>query len=370
MSIHRIDYLHWAKTHRRCRYELTSSGVAAVESGDSELTADGVSLTIRGAYGDPELVDLIAAAYGTAAENVLPVTGASTANFLAVACATESSGSILVESPAYEPLVRTPEFLGLEVARFDRTPQRGFEPDLDQVRRGLEKGAKAVLVSDPHNPSGLLCPFGVLEELSQLCARHSAYLIVDEVYRDYAHVNRSKPRWTAFALGSNVIATNSLTKVYGFGGLRAGWIIGSVALIQKARRVIDHLCVDLPAPTSDLAIRIFRRIDRFAARTRAAYDEGFPLLSRWLASRPELHTYGNDGALFCYVRLPKGVSADALCTVLVEQYDTRVVPGSFFDQPDHIRIGFAVPRDQLEEGLRRIGLAIDGIIGESNHANG
>ena len=52
-------------------------------------------------------------------------------------------------------------------------------------------------------------------------------------------------------------------------------------------------------------------------------------------------------------------SAEKLCELLAEKYETSVVPGSFFESPAHFRIGLGGETDVLREGLRRLGAALD-----------
>ena len=55
--------------------------------------------------------------------------------------------------------------------------------------------------------------------------------------------------------------------------------------------------------------------------------------------------------------------ADPLCRLLREKYETSVVPGVFFDEPAHFRVGIAVETDVLNHGLERIGAALNEING-------
>ncbi len=353
-----VEYLHWAKTHQRARYELSSSGVPPVSAEELAVQPTDIDTTVSGAYGHPTLIEQIADRYGARPEQVLPVTGTSTANFVALASVTRRGDAVALEWPAYEPLLRVTELLGLRPIRFRRPASADFAPDVDQIRRLVRDGAHAVMLTDLHNPSGRLCPLEILHEVANACAEHGATLVVDEVYREFAHLNRGLLRHTTASLGPHVVATNSLTKVYGFGGLRVGWLIGPPAVVEQARAVVDHLFVDLPAPSASLAIRVFKRIDRFAHRTQAIYDAGIRIFSQWIVSQGSLYWYGNDGAVFAYLRLPKDLTAAEFCQALRSRYDTQVVPGTFFEQPDHIRVGLGVPEDELSGGLERIGQVI------------
>ena len=82
-----MEYLAWAKTHDRARFELTGSGVSPAALADFEADALPVELETRGTYGDPRLIERIAARYHVPADGVVPVPGASSANFIALAIA-------------------------------------------------------------------------------------------------------------------------------------------------------------------------------------------------------------------------------------------------------------------------------------------
>ena len=64
---------------------------------------------------------------------------------------------------------------------------------------------------------------------------------------------------------------------------------------------------------------------------------------------------------FGTVMFPKVVNgtSDQLCRLLREKYETSIVPGSFFEMPEHFRIGIAGDSEVLESGLERLAAALD-----------
>ena len=362
MSENLPRYLHWAKTHPRARFELTNSGVPAAGVQDIGGLGHWRDLEVQGFYGEPDLIEGIAALRSVAPQRVLPVVGASMANFIALACSASAGDRVLIETPVYDPLVRAARFLNLVPVPFARQPERHHRPDLDAVQRGLAAGARAVMLTDLHNPSGLRCPDDDLERLAVMTADHGANLIIDEVYLDYAVINAGQARPGAAGrgqLGNHVVTTDSLTKVYGLGGLRAGWIIADPEVLGRAGEVLDLLNVVNPVVSARLATQAVRHIAGLARRCRQIYSAGHPVYTSWLASRDDVVGYGNDGALFGWLRLAPGVGADRLTELLAKQYETHVVSGSFFGCQDHIRIGFGLPADTLADGLDRVGTALD-----------
>jgi len=207
-----------------------------------------------------------------------------------------------------------------------------------------------------------------MADLAELCRRYEAKLIVDEVYLDAVHLTQSTPRWTAANLGEHVVTTNSLTKVYGLGGLRMGWIIAAPALIERLQGILDAVNPCNATPSESLALRAFERIDTIEEKFRAAYTAGRQVYTEWLAGEDRVTGYPSFGALFECVRLPRGVSSGALNDLLGAKFDTQVVPGAFFEMDDHVRISLTPEPPLLCEGLNRLSTALDQL-GASTHGS-
>ncbi len=311
-------------------------------------------LEVKGTYGDPDLICQIAELYGCPREGVVPVPGASSANFIALSTLLESGAAVMLEHPTYDPFSRVASFLGFRIIPIQRPPTEGFDVRVDYIEAGLRHGPRAVVLTNLHNPSGRLLSQEKIRQIAQVCARVNATLIVDEVYLDAVHLTRRRGRWTSAVVAPNVIATCSLTKVYGLGGLRCGWLVAAPSVADQARAVMDLLSVDNAAPATALALHAFSELGPLEARYRRFYDEGQPLFRRWLAQEPLLRGYSSFGALFECIRLPDGITGESLNDHLVSQYDTQVVPGGFFGLSDHIRLSIALPAPDLAEALSRI----------------
>jgi aspartate/methionine/tyrosine aminotransferase len=181
-------------------------------------------------------------------------------------------------------------------------------------------------------------------------------VLVDEAYLDAAF--EAAPA-TAFRLGPEVVVTNSLTKVYGLSGLRCGWILADAALARALWRLNDLFGVNAPHVAERLAVLALARLADYRERARAILGRNRPLLARFLASRHDLEAVNTAHGTTAFPRLVNG-SVNGLCALLRERYETSVVPGRFFGAPGNFRIGIGGDTAMVEEGLRRLGEALDG----------
>ncbi|MCO6439150.1 MAG: pyridoxal phosphate-dependent aminotransferase [Phycisphaerae bacterium] len=358
MNIHNLSYMRWAKCHRRVRFELTGSGVASLKRHHLDTAPSLTDFEARGTYGDPDLIGAIATRYGVDNARVIPVPGASTGIFLALATATRTGDSILVEDPAYDPIVRAARVLGLNVLPLPRPATRDFAPDPSDICAGLTSGARAVFLTQLHNPSGQWLNEATLRAISAECRQYNATLIIDEAYLDGRAIVRNEHVHTTAAIGENILAINTLTKVYGLSGLRIGWVIAGAGYVERAQDVMDVLSVNNAGPSMRLAVRAMGATTDLEEIYRTVHRAGQEIFRGWLAQEPRVTGYANQGAVFECIRLPAGLTSDAFNDLLTERFDTQVVPGSFFGLSDHVRISTVVEPEILEEGLRRLSAAL------------
>ena len=210
-------YMEWSKTRSQARFSLATSGVANVSMDEFPVRLEDLEITGGAGYGYEELQERLAAKAGVPVECVVQSNGTSMANFLAMAGCLDPGDEVLVEQPTYQLLLSAARFLGARVRRFSRRFEDGFRVDPEEVRRQITPTTRLIVVTNLHNPSGLLMDEAVLGEIGEIAQGVGARVLMDEVYLDIAFSRRPS---TAFHLGPHFVVTNSLTKVYGLSGLR------------------------------------------------------------------------------------------------------------------------------------------------------
>jgi aspartate/methionine/tyrosine aminotransferase len=222
--MNKIVYMEWVKLRPRAKYEISGSGVTPVHIDELPEARAALDINDFNLYGYRPLVQKIAERYEVAPEQVVTTQGTSMANYLAYASVVQRGDEVLVESPAYEPLIDIPERLGARLTRFERSFRDGFKIDLERLADKITKQTRLIVLTNMHNPSGVLENNKILEKVAELAEKARAYVLVDEVYLDFLFEQR--PR-SSVHLAPNVLVTSSLTKAYGFDGLRCGWVLAA-----------------------------------------------------------------------------------------------------------------------------------------------
>jgi aspartate/methionine/tyrosine aminotransferase len=353
--------MEWAKTCSQARFNLATSGVTSVPLAEFPLRVHDLELTSPGGYGYEPLQQRIARHTGAPEECVVAATGTSMANHLAMAAVLAPGDEVLIEQPAYGPILDVAHYLGARVKRFARPFEAGFAIDPAEIGRAVTGKTRLIVLTNLHNPSGVLAATETLREIGEIAVRAGAHVLVDEVYLEMLFEGK---RPLAFDIGQQLggqncfVVTNSLTKAGGLSGLRCGWILASPELARSIWRLNDLFGVNAAHPAERIAVMAFDHLQQFLARTRTLLARNRALLDSFLDSWSDLECFRPPAGSVVFPRLSRGDS-EAFLELLRNKYETSVVPGKFFEMPQHFRIGIGGETAMLSAGLERLSDALD-----------
>jgi len=262
----------------------------------------------------------------------------------------------------YEPIVRAAEGLSAKIAYFSRDPGKGAPVDPDAIGRALTDRTKLVVVTNLHNPTGAYVDDATLSAVADVVRRRGAHLFVDEVYRDLVDGTGERSP-SAFHLGPSIIATSSLTKVYGLGWMRAGWVIAPPEIAPAVRDATLHSVGGVSPANASMgmvALARMREIHAHSVAARANDDRAIEIVRAFVAAHSFLSWHAERGSIFGWIADARGRDLRPVIERAVREQNVIVAPGVFFGEPSAFRLRYgAVPLDELREGLIRLGRALD-----------
>lgn len=352
--------MKWAQTESWVSaYSLAQSGMPAA---DAALLGPPQPCDLGPPPADalPRVQARLAELFGTAPERVQVTLGASGAMSLLAALLFRDASRVVTELPSYEPFRALPEFHRAELVCVRRRLEDGWRLDVDEVRRALDgaRGPAHVFVCTPHNPTGTVTPAEDLVALAAAAAEHGGSLVSSEVYMEFAP---PAERVHAFALAPNAFSIGSLTKAYGLGALRVGWILAGDEAAADLETLEDLSFLDYvapPTPSLSWTLRALDHLPELLRPLRAFEAENKPLFERWLTDEPHLESTLPRYGLTAFPRVRGVEDTREFARTLAREYQVDVGPGEFFGVPGHVRVGFGVPTATLEEGLRRLSAAL------------
>lgn len=344
MDLPAFDHLAWIHDHAdRDAAHLDWSSVPPVDP--DKPGVDPPRPPAQATADDVDLRDRLAETHDVAPDEVLVTLGATEAVVGAVA-ALADAGPVAVEEPTYQPLRDVPRMLGADVRRFPRRYEDGFAVDVDAVRDLLAEGCSLIVLANLHNPTGVGIADDDLAAICEAAADHDAWVLADEVYRRSALGATAGPA----CRHDRGLVADSLTKFFGYGPQRVGWLIGDTDVVDRACRAKRLLNPGQVGPGVHVAAWVLDNEAELTRHAKARLDANRALVEAWIDTHG-VDWVPPDGGNVCAPRVG-GDDVDFARRAVDE--GVVVVPGSYFEMPGHVRLAFGVEQGMVEDGLKRL----------------
>lgn len=243
----------------------------------------------------------------------------------------EKPRKIAVEMPSYAPVSQFARALGCEVVPFTRGPRKESDcgpwkicrPELEKI---IEEVC-AVVTTPLQNPTGWMMDKDDQQWLADICEKSGVGLVSDEVYLDSTRgTEHYRPM---HRYGPHCVSVNSLTKCYGLGNLRVGWVIGTKDVAANAFRAMQNLQGSLAMPSLNLAKLAWPHLDLPLEYIKQRRAENLPILQEVLSNNGIEWTPPPTGIFGCFP-LPEGNDSQWFVEEICSKFDLLVVPGLMF----------------------------------------
>ncbi|MGQ0798121.1 MAG: pyridoxal phosphate-dependent aminotransferase [Methanobacteriota archaeon] len=348
-----FEHLHLYEDLRGAFLNVSYSNVTPYTLREFRRTLPGdLGLDWTDPEGVPELRRTIARRHGVSEDRVLVTSGATEAYFLVNAALLRGGDRVVVDAPIYSPLRDSPRGFGAEVVCVPRDCRDGWTLEPDAWDDASRPRARAFVLANLNNPTSSVLERPELRELADLASERGAYVVVDETFREMAR--DPPPSVTTF--GPHGIALSTVTKLYGLGALRVGWVVAHPDVLRRLRSIKDYTTVGGSSLAQILASWAIRRHGAFARRARGIVDRNRRLVAERLDRMPALH--GEVPASGTVFFPHSDVPVERLATRLLRTYRTVIAPGRLFGTDDHFRIGLGGDTEELRRGLDNLRRAL------------
>lgn len=348
----------WLIKCRGARVDLDHSG-APSPFGDGFDPCVGGEKWLNELDLEEKLIKALSRSYKVKEDRIAVTTGTQNANFMFLLSCLDRDGGLAMEAPSYSPITASVQALFSKVAEVPRTAASGYKVDVGALWKALRGGAKGAAFTNLHNPSAKMLTGDEVREILEVAAEKDVLVLVDEIYREMCH---SAPPPGAYSLGDNGVSTSGLSKLWGLGGLRVGWLIGPEEVarqVQEARAYATH---HLPMRSMAVAIKAVAKKEWFRKRVLAIARRNLPVIEEWAADEGRVNVTEPDGCLHFLVHLPPGLDDERFAQQVFKRYRTAVCPGRYFGAEGSIRVTFSCGPEDLALGLGRVSKTLDAVL--------
>ncbi|KAB1643937.1 aminotransferase class I/II-fold pyridoxal phosphate-dependent enzyme [Gulosibacter chungangensis] len=334
---------------------------------------DGRPMPYTSALGLPALREAIAKFYrdihGVAVDpaRIVITAGASSALLVVAAATIDPGDEVIMADPSYPSNRELVGSFGGKVVTVPTSAATRFQLDAASVAKAWTDRTSAVMIASPSNPAGTSVPFDELAAICEFARKRGAWRIVDEIYLNLADPQPDgTPARTVLEADPDAIVINSFSKYFGMTGWRLGWAVLPEALLPALERLAMNFFLSASAPVQQAAIACFtpeslaeyerRRVELVARRELVL--EGLAELGLPVPVAP-------DGAFYVYMDVSAtGLDSWTFCEQALEQAHVALTPGRDFGTATaqtHVRLSYAAEREELAEGIRRLGQFLEGL---------
>ncbi|MBI5304400.1 MAG: aminotransferase class I/II-fold pyridoxal phosphate-dependent enzyme [Chloroflexi bacterium] len=217
-----------------------------------------------------------------------------------------------------------------------RPPQFTFDPD--ELRHAFRRGARAVIINNPNNPTGRVLTYDELKTVADLCLEYDAFAITDEIYEHIVYADRPHISLATLpGMADRTVTISGLSKTYSITGWRLGYALAAPDLTNGIRKAHDFLTVGAPAPLQEAGAIALQMPRAYYDQLRADYMRRRALMLDALQNAGFTFT-APEGAYYVMTDFSAfGFDDDvAFARYLVEQIGVATVPGSSFYAPPEL----------------------------------
>lgn len=291
-------------------------------------------------------------------EHLVVTCGSTEAMMVAMMTACNPGDKVIIFSPFYENYFADTILAGAEALWVPLRPPT-FSFDAEELERAFAKGAKAIVLCNPGNPTGKVFTREELETIVALAIKYDAYIITDEPYEHMVYAPHEHTYVHALpGAFDRTIVCNSLSKTYSITGWRIGYVQGPPDFIRGARKVHDFLTIGAAAPLQEAAVTALEFPDQYYADLRAFYTNQRSIFLNYLEQTGLPYTEP-QGAYYVMVDISElGFATDAEASDwFIKDIGVAGVAGSsFFREPvqDYLRFHFAKKAETLHAAGERL----------------
>ena len=322
--------------------------------------------------GIPELREAIAAkltlqnGLDVCAADVLCSNGAKQSVAQAILAACAPGDEVVIPAPYWVSYPEMVRLAGATPVAIATTSEAGYKVTPEQLDDAITDRTRLVLLNSPSNPTGAVYTPDELEALAAVLRRHEHVLVVsDEIYELVVFDAEFASFAALDGMAHRTVTVNGFSKAFAMTGWRLGYLAGPAWLVKAASKIQSQLTSGPSAITQYASLAAFalgdgpiremvsafrERRDAVLARLRAIEGVACPTPEGAFYLFPDVSAFYGRTA-------PDGTTVEdsvSLCTVLLEQHDVALVPGSAFGGPDGVRISYASSLDSLMTACDRI----------------
>lgn len=337
---------------------IVAAATAALNNGRTRYTATAGLRELRAAVAVRYKKDF-KVAFGES--EVCITCGGKQALYLVCQALLDRGDEVIIPSPYWPTFSEAVRLAGGRPILVPTQEKDGFKVTARLISKATSPRTKAVILNSPGNPTGAVIDPEDLLVIGDMAGRRKFTLLYDDTYARlaYGRADSSALQAVRDAVGDRLVVLGTASKSFCMTGWRIGWVLGPKPLVDACAALVSH---STQCPTSFAqvgAIAALTGSQKFVHDLVAEYRRRRDFLHAALCAIPRVTCVEPAGAFYLFPNVarhlgPRAASTLEMARRLLDEEKVAVVPGEGFAAPGYLRVSFARPLPELEEGARRL----------------
>lgn len=337
---------------------IAEAGIQAIKEGFTRYTPSS---------GIPELKQAIAeklcSENGIEADpaNIVVSAGAKQAVFNALMALCNAGDEVILLAPFWMTYADQILLAGGKPVIVHCSSESGYLPDPGDVRAAITDKTKALIINSPCNPTGAVFPRELLRAIVDAAVLKGIWIISDEIYEKhiYPPAEHVSPASLGTHIAERTVTVGGVSKTYAMTGWRIGYASAPAEIARAMATIQDQVTSNASSISQKAAVVALRSAGADVEEMVKEFDFRRSLMMQELSKISQLDCGKPQGAFYVFVDARQAIAGRIkddfeLAAYLLEEQCVACVPGSVFHGPGRLRLTYALSREQITEGIRRI----------------
>ena len=291
-------------------------------------------------------------------DEIIVTAGATEANYIATQTILNPGDEVLVPEPMYIYYSGWSFLGGATIVNF---PLDIISKQIDSLERYITEKTKLIILTSPHNPTGLVISRQSLEKIADLSKKYNFLVISDDIYNKMIYDN---VKYISIAkldgMKERTLIIGSLSKTYAMDGWRVGYLVAPKSITKQALKMHQHI---LSCPNTFVQ-------EGAKAALLSSQECVEEMVNEFNRRRKLMMSYLDDlkcpynlpeGAFYLFPCIKKyGLSSKEFCDYILDEARVAIVPGDAFGQlgEGHVRFAYTTSYENIEKGMEKVKSAL------------
>ena len=339
-------------------YHIRSAAIDSLLDGETQYTPNRGLLSLR-----EEIALYLQTRFSVSYDpdtEIMVTVGASEAIDLALRVCLRPGDEVILPDPGYVSYAPCVTFAGGAPVPVVTQAEDEFRLTADAVERAVTARTRALIFPYPNNPTGAVMTREEMEKIAQVAKKHDLLVIADEIYIELTYEGEKLSFASLPGMKERTVLINGFSKAFAMTGWRLGYACAPEEILYEMNKIHQYAIMCAPRQAQVAGCEALRKNRENGYEDIAVMHRSYDRRRRLMVDalrKMGLPCFEPRGAFYCFPSVKEtGLTSEAFCTRLLQEYKVVCVPGDAFGQSGagHIRCCYATDTNRMLEAFSRM----------------